>query len=444
MGVTVVARNAAAAAPRLAPGTETGGRGPRNACGREALMERAGTGDARAVGWRGTSVRGSTVPLLVLVISVILFSMGLVALRITTNDIRASGYAKYAVEALYLADAGLAHAQAVLRPRLLGAVLAKVDSTRPRDERIAQMGSDTALRVFTDSIAFGGGRYWVKLFDNNDGDGDPRADADNRIYIHSVGMLPSGSQQTVEAVLAKMSAPSVTFEGAVVACANVQTLGNLTIDGRDHDIDGNLLGSGTKGVSTAGTFSRGGNSKIGGTDDGGGDHAPSKNAGVVALVTEQGQTCPAPGGSPDEALGLADGTLKALAQTGAGGSQHVTNPSDLTMPLTGVTYVELACGETWQSMDFGNSTGIVVVHSPCTDAVIKNLNGGTLKGILIADDIVHVHNTVIGGIIQTSSSPSSGNCIGNGTGSILYSGIAISNALASLTNQVFLVAWRQM
>jgi len=406
-------------------------------------MQRSDTTAGRETA-RSRAARGSTTPLLILVISVILLAMGTVALRVTTNDIRASGHAKSAAEVLYVAEAGIEHAKSVIKTRSLDDLLAKVDSTRPRSEQIQQMGTDTALHVFTDTIAFGAGRYRVKLFDNNDGDGNARADNDNRVFVRSAGIAALGVDKTVEVMLAKQTSPSVHSEGAIVACANVSTLGTLVIDGRDHDMAGTLIGSGTKGVSTSGTYSRGGNSKVGGTDDGGGDHAPSKNAADVALVTETGQLCPSPGGGPDAPLGLADGTLKAYAQSGAGGSQYVTNPADLTMPLSGVTYVELPCGQTWQAMDFGASTGIVVVHNACNDAVIKNLNGGTLQGILIADHIDKIHNTLIGMVIQISSAPPSGNCIGNGHGSVLYSSIAISNALVSLSNQVYLVAWREL
>ncbi len=52
--------------------------------------------------------------------------------------------------------------------------------------------------------------------------------------------------------------------------------------------------------------------------------------------------------------GFPSGFLKSYAQSGSGGSQYVTNPSSLTYPLTGVTYVEIS--GTWNS---ANITGSV-------------------------------------------------------------------------------------
>lgn len=136
--------------------------------------------------------------------------------------------------------------------------------------------------------------------------------------------------------------------------------------------------------------------------------------------------------SPDSLMGgplngYPEGTLKAIAMSGAGGSQYTTNPATLTYPPRGVTYVELPDGGLWNSANITGS-GILVVHNSKVNAGIKNLNTGPFKGILLADDIVHVHCDIIGAVIAISSSPSSGNCIGNGSGRILYSGDAVTNA----------------
>jgi len=66
--------------------------------------------------------------------------------------------------------------------------------------------------------------------------------------------------------------------GGVTANSTVTTLGNLIIDGRDHDLNGTLIaGHGTMGVSITQTYKRGGNSKAGGTAAGM-DYAPAKPA----------------------------------------------------------------------------------------------------------------------------------------------------------------------
>jgi hypothetical protein len=116
-----------------------------------------------------------------------------------------------------------------------------------------------------------------------------------------------------------------------------------------------------------------------------------------------------------------------MAQSGANGGQYVTASASLTFPLSGVTYVELASGDIWQSMDFGNSSGVLIVHNSSTNAAIKNLNSGTFKGLIVADDIEKIHIQIIGAVIALGSSPS-GNCIGNGSGEILYSSAALTQA----------------
>ena len=94
------------------------------------------------------------------------------------------------------------------------------------------------------------------------------------------------------------------------------------------------------------------------------------------------------------------------------------------MPLKGVTYVELDSAGVWQAIDFANSAGVLVVHNAWSNAKMKDLNGGVYKGLIIADDVEKIHATIIGGIVALSETPS-GNCIGNGTGDVLYSSAAL-------------------
>ncbi|MCH8292457.1 hypothetical protein IH992_15300, partial [Candidatus Poribacteria bacterium] len=130
--------------------------------------------------------------------------------------------------------------------------------------------------------------------------------------------------------------------------------------------------------------------------------------------------------TPDQLVGYSEGYLKIIAKVDkSGGSQYCTDPADLTFPLSGVTYVDLPSGVPWNAIDFGNSSGILVVHNATTDAVIKNLNTGTFSGLIIADDMIHVHTTILGAVVTLTSAPSAGNSIGNGSGDVLYSSEAI-------------------
>ncbi|GAB1442689.1 hypothetical protein MASR2M39_15250 [Ignavibacteriales bacterium] len=231
------------------------------------------------------------------------------------------------------------------------------------------------------------------------------------------------------------------IRGSITTNSTITTLGDMNVDGRDHTITGALLsGTGSLGIWTTGNLFQSGSSTIGGTAAGT-DYAPAKPANtntVSYLQTYAGGYPTTPDGIMGGALnGYPEGTLKAIAVSGAGGSQYVTNPVNLTYPLKGVTYVELPNNTSWTSANVAG-TGVLIIHNSTLTAGIANINSGIFSGIMMADDIVRIHTTVIGALIGISPNPSSGNCIGNGTGSILFSREAIMNAvnLVNLTNSI--------
>lgn len=268
----------------------------------------------------------------------------------------------------------------------------------------------------------------------------------------------------------------VTIKAAVTANSKISTSGKMIIDGRDHDVDGNLIaGEGTYALWTTNAYSRSGNSKIGGSKEGK-DFEPSKTVNDnVRKHNQKWETEDSKEAekeedededkgkkdkddddeddddedeededdskkeitefpvTPEEALGGSEygftpNKLKEIAQSGKDGSQYVTDPSQLKEgPLSGITYVELGNKQTWQSVDVTGS-GILIVHNDQLNAVLKNLNKGTFKGIIIADNIINIHTDIIGAVF-TLTSKTSGSVIGNGNGQILYSSEAIENAL---------------
>lgn len=283
---------------------------------------------------------------------------------------------------------------------------------------LAALSDSAAWRTGYANVSIGGGTGWATLEDSA---------TDTTLTAGQVRITVGGhSGEMADTVVALAVVPTVPpgVQGGITANSVVKTLGTLVIDGRDHDLNGNLVsGQGTMGVSTTQTFDQGGNSTGGGTTAGV-DYMPSKPANPAIVEENAVYVFPS---NPDDVFGYAAGMLKTMAQSGANGGQYVTNPSNLTFPLSGVTYVELSNGGTWQSMSFGESSGVLVVHNSWTNAAIKNLNSGTFKGLLIADDIEKVHMTIIGAAISLTTSPS-GNCIGNGDGAILYSSAALEQA----------------
>ncbi len=267
-------------------------------------------------------------------------------------------------------------------------------------------------------------------------------DSSNLLYPNSTGLViitPDGTDPDVAVIKStatyrnstsvieigiKRTKPTFTgILGGVTANGPIAVNGGLEVDGREHDLACNLIaGTGVPGVYTNSTFSQGGSSEIGGYDSG--IDYPLSNPGDPAIITENGTGAY---DTPDEALGINEGTLKYLAQSGIEGSQYVTDPDNLTLPLRGITYVELPSGGVWQSANMlTNGSGVLVVHNSDINAILENTNGGTFTGLVITDDIIHLHNQIIGALITLTSNPSTGNVLGNGTGSVCYSSQAFN------------------
>ncbi|MBU0561581.1 MAG: hypothetical protein KJ799_17050 [Bacteroidetes bacterium] len=228
-----------------------------------------------------------------------------------------------------------------------------------------------------------------------------------------------------------------TVKAPISTNSAIATLGNLVVDGRDHRLNKDIVpGSGTIGVWTTSTFSRGGNSSVGGTVDGI-DYYPSKTPYEGTYQSGQIYDGGYPD-TPDSALGgtangFPPGELKSIAQSGINGSQYRTDPTALVFPLKGVTFIELVSGGLWSPSNI-EGEGILIVHNSFKNASIENVNSGFFKGLVIVDDIEKIHAEIIGGLIVLSPAPPGGNCIGNGSGSILYSSEAIKKATGQISD----------
>jgi hypothetical protein len=247
-----------------------------------------------------------------------------------------------------------------------------------------------------------------------------------------------GSTTTVEIGFKRNQPTFAGVLGGVTANGPIEVNGTLDIDGRDHDLNCNLTGApGVIGIYTNDTFGQGGNADVGGHASGT-DYELS-NPGDPAVITEGGTDATS---TPDAAIGMDEGTLKWLAQSGIAGGQYVTDPNNLTLPLQGVTYVELGPGEIWQSSNMlTDGTGVLVVHNATTDAVLENTNGGRFTGLVIADDIVHLHNEIVGALVTLTPTPSNGNVLGNGTGSVCFSSVAFGGI--GILDEIAETSWKE-
>jgi hypothetical protein len=268
------------------------------------------------------------------------------------------------------------------------------------------------------------------------------ASDDSTLGVDSVRIISQASLMNEDASLSMLVVlnhpefpPNV--KSGITARANIGTLGNMLVDGRDHDANGVLLSDqGLKAITTTETYVCGGSTALCGTTDSGTDYGPVRS-GYSSIVDEHYSW---PGSYPSTPEGVLGGTgvglganaLKLAAQSGIGGGQYVTDPANLHYPLNGVTYVELPNNGTWSPVDFGeNGQGILIVHNSYGNALMSNLNGGTFRGMIISDDVVHIHSLIIGGLFLLTDNPREGNCIGNGSGTLLLSRSTIIQALES-------------
>jgi hypothetical protein len=231
--------------------------------------------------------------------------------------------------------------------------------------------------------------------------------------------------------------------GAWTGNANLNnTISDMYIDGRDHDLNQNLIPTtGKFGVSTSTAFTNVENTEIGGTNNF--VDYPMTYPEVPEVIEENydwGGEFPL---SPDEILGYPEGTLKAVAQSGEYGSQYLLNPADddsrilgLTYPLSGVTYIEITNGTEYElHLEQNGNSGIVVVHNSDRTSKLKGVmfdkdnSDGLLTGLLITDYSFHHHIDILGSVILLSPNlETSISCNGNKDHWVYYSSEAIEIA----------------
>ena len=231
--------------------------------------------------------------------------------------------------------------------------------------------------------------------------------------------------------------------GAWTANANLNnTISDMFIDGRDHDLSLNLIPKTAKfGVSTSTVFVNVENAAIGGTNNK--IDYPMTFPEIPEVIEENYNWDGHFPESPDEILGYPEGTLKAAAQSGQYGSQYRLNPpmngnfiAGLTYPLSGVTYIEITNGKEYElKLEQNGNSGIIVVHNSDRTSKLKGVkyekdnSDGLLTGLLITDYSFHHHIDILGSVLQLSPNlETDKNCKGNKDHWVYYSSEAILNA----------------
>ena len=241
---------------------------------------------------------------------------------------------------------------------------------------------------------------------------------------------------------------------AIVSRDPIDFNGNVTVDGRDYDInDGSVVGPGVDGVMSGGAITVGGSSAIGGN----GNAPPGGGAAAGTLdqnhdwsadgldndrngtVDQPGETYPT---DPDQSLGLPAGTLKAAAQNmGTYFNNQAAYMAAIALNgnkmLSGkIIYCEFDPAPPFEmGSGYNNSPSILVVHTATSNATIDNVHGD-FKGLLFADKVNHVNSgTRILGMIQAWGQ--FGNVFGNGNSTIHFSSAVLANLPTVTVNPNF-------
>lgn len=236
---------------------------------------------------------------------------------------------------------------------------------------------------------------------------------------------------------------------AIVSRDPIDFNGNVTVDGRDWDInDSAVVGPGVDGVMSGGAVTVGGSSTIGGNGlppPGNGAAAgtldQNHNWGTDGLDNDRNGTVDQPGETyptdPDQSLGLPAGTLKAAAQSMG---TYFSNQAAYTaaIALNGgkalggkIVYCEFDPSPPFElGSGYNASPSILVIHTATSNATVDNVHGD-FKGLLLADKVNHINSgTRIVGMVQAWGQ--FGNVFGNGNSTIHYSSAVLAN-LPSVT-----------
>ncbi len=155
-----------------------------------------------------------------------LMALGLlsyVSTTFTSSDVNRGENSKQAMDAFYIADAGIEHAKFTLKPLNFDDVLASGGI-------LDLDGSGGA------TVPFNGGNYNVQISDNDDGDSNLTDDSDGIIQITSLGTTSKGTTKQIVALVKKFDLRPVDFPAAV---SLVDPDGDIEIASNAAYIEGN-------------------------------------------------------------------------------------------------------------------------------------------------------------------------------------------------------------
>jgi hypothetical protein len=192
--------------------------------------------------------------ILAVVLGALIVSLVAIATIITGKDMRRSANYEDSRRAFYIAEAGIEQAKFNLNNSTFDDYLGgtDLDPTTTTDNGLIHDGAGTLVGTEVtlgttkySQIAFDGGNYHIRVFDNEDeGTNDPAVDSDGIINIQSVGITGNGDQKTITASYRKVT-PLLDFPAAITMVgptAFIETGGNIEVDGGDTNYAWDLHG----------------------------------------------------------------------------------------------------------------------------------------------------------------------------------------------------------
>jgi Tfp pilus assembly protein PilX len=362
------------------------------------------------------SKRGGYILFALLIVGVLICTIAVATFYSMRNSLKTAGVKRTNTCAFNIAEAGKEHALAQLRGKY---VVPKADTGFTILNNV-EFGKETCK-----------GTYTVRCSSNTTID---------TVWLRSQATVGSESVTIVVVcwrytVISKLA---FTPKAAVTSRADVETQGDITIDGRDWDSTGaDTIGSGVYGVSTCRTFTNK-NANVGGN----GIEPPNKGeaAGSVQQYNPDSASYPT---TPEEVLGVPQGFLDPYIVT-----------SLPAMPFHGIVYLNTSGNVDFTSNALAGSSGILIVHdsSNHSGTGTATMDGvhGDFKGIIITDRInqLNSNGTLYGAIVTLSQLPTK-NIFGNGNPFVRYSSQVLLNLLNyvdknSLTYYVDVISWKEL
>jgi len=198
----------------------------------------------------------------VILVLLLFTSISLMSTLITTQEARRTTIERSTLESFYVAEAGLEKAKLYLKSEGDHALSWDTDGWNKESWNDEILGQDREMNTaddgvlsFGSQVAFSGGYYQVRVYDNNDEDSNPFDDIDNKIVIRSIGVSASGGRTILELEFYKP--PLLNPPGAVYLGGNASANfsgDSFVISGDDHTIDGipNPFGTPKFGLATNG------------------------------------------------------------------------------------------------------------------------------------------------------------------------------------------------